>query len=461
MEFRRREEIRVDQVKGLGAKARRSTGSLLYVLVVLACVVLALALSTKYRMEWDFSASSDNTLSPQTLDLLSSIDADVRLTALFTSREPRREDYWNLLERYRRASPRVRVEFVDPVARPGVVKELGVNPAEETGRRREGVTLVSRGDRRLLFRGVTEEDVTNAIMEVGSNRRRVMGFVRGHGERDPSSTGPDGLKSLADALRQEYYETRDVTLDRDVPPDTTVLVIAGFTQPVGPDELDRLARWLDGGGRLLVLSDLGTESGIENLLERWGLRATGEIALDPRENVNGDPKFVKVTSYTTHPIVRAFGASFPTVFPNAQAVTHFEAGDPDLFRDDLAQTGRFSEAITLQGARRQGPLSVAAASWKRLRRNEADAETRIVLVGGSQFATNTFLPAASNRNFTLNCVGWLAREQALVSIRRPSIAGQGMDFSPKERRTILLAIAVPPLFIVVAGIAMAIRRSRL
>ena len=53
--------------------------------------------------------------------------------------------------------------FPRPLAQPGAVKELGLDPSEENVRR-NGVTVVVRGDRHLLVRGVEEEDVTNAII---------------------------------------------------------------------------------------------------------------------------------------------------------------------------------------------------------------------------------------------------------------------------------------------------------
>lgn len=442
------------------ARAGRGAGSLLYTLLVLAAVFLTLALSQRFRYQWDLSRDRSNVLAPQTQAALRGLAEDVELNALFTAKEPRRESYLYLLMRYETASPHVKVRFVDPVAKPGVVKDLGVNLQEE-GQRHDGITVAVRGNRKLAFSGVEEEDVTNAILEVGSGAKRVVGLIRGYGEHDAASTGADGLSKAAEALRQEYYEIRDVTLAEPIPPDVTVLVAAGPVLPVPGPGLERLAAWLDRGGRFLALLDPGSGSGLERVLEKWGLKASGRQILDPKDNMNRQFEFLRISRYTNHPIVRGFGKNFPTAFPMAQAVEHFEPGDPKVFHDDLARTSDFAVAQAQDGTRSQGPFSVAVASWKRHSGADVEAETRVVLVGDSDFATNLYLPAQANRNFFLNCMGWLSREQGLVSIRQQPMAHQTFDLSPGDRQTIVLAVFAAPFLVVLAGIIVVLRRRSL
>ena len=132
-------------------RARRGAGSALYAVLVIASVALVVAMSTRFRLMADLSRGAENTLSPQTMQALSSLDEDLELHALFTSKEPRRDAYFYLLMRYQTASAHVKVRFVDPVARPGVVKELedrlGVRmniPAEPQTVGALGAALIAR-----------------------------------------------------------------------------------------------------------------------------------------------------------------------------------------------------------------------------------------------------------------------------------------------------------------------------
>jgi ABC-type uncharacterized transport system involved in gliding motility auxiliary subunit len=460
MPFRRRDEITVGPGYGLTRKTRRGVGSIVYAVVGFAALGFLLGLSLRFEKQFDMSLAQSNTLAPQTLAALQSLTEDARIYALFTSKEPRRENYWYLLELFRKASPRIQVEFVDPVAKPGVMRELGVNPQEE-GRKRDGLTVVIRGDRRMVFRGVAEEDVTNAILEVGSQRKRVAGFIRGFGERDPASSADEGFQKAAEALRQEYYDLRDIHLEEEISAELTVLVAAGPSMPIPPPAIDRIRTWLDGGGRMLVLLDPGSRSGLEEVLETWGLRASENTVLDPKDNINGRQEFIRISKYTAHPIARGFGKNFPLAIPIAQAVAHFEPADHEVFHDDVALSGDYSLTRSADGHPSQGPFAVAVASWKRQARRGVDAETRVVLVGNSAFASNLYLPAFANKNFFLNAIGWLSREQGLVSIRRQPLAGQTLDFRGSDTRIAAGIILTAPLLVLVIGVVVYLRRRGL
>lgn len=443
-----------------GRRRIRRAGNFVYAVLVLAALVLVLGLSMRFRRQWDATVTRDAALSPQTLQVLERLTDDVHVYGLFTSKEPRRRGYLFLLMKFQEASPHVKVQFVDPVSRPGIVKELGIG-AQQEGQRRDGITVVVRGDRKMVFRGTEEEDVTNGLLEVGSSEKRVVGFLRGYGEHETGLDRDVGMSKAVEALKQEYYEVRDVSLADGVPADVTVLVAAGPMLPIPLAELDRLAAWLEKGGRLLALLEADEKTGLSTVLERWGVKPTGELLLDPRDNMNRQPEFLRVTSYTSHPIARGFGKNLPTAFPIAQAVTHFEPGDPKVYHDDVAKTGEFSYSESASGARRQGPFATVVASWKRLEGRGIGGETRVVLVGDSDFATNLRLPVAANRNFFLNCVGWLSREQNLVSVRRVALKGQNIELRPGDASLLLVVVLVAPFLVVLVGILVGLRRRSL
>ncbi len=426
-------------------------------LVVVACL-LVIALSTKLRHRMDLSLSGGNTLSPQTLGVLERLEEDVWIYPLFTRQHPDRERYWFLLQLYREASPRVRVEFIDPVAQPGAVRGLGLDPSEDNARR-DGTTVVVRGEVRRVFFGVSEEAVTNAILDAGATARRVVAFLRGYGERDPESSLPAGMAHAARAMREEYYQLGELDLAQPIPPEVTLVVAAGLRLPLPPEHRAELAAYLERGGRLLVLADPGVDAGLGEILERWGVRATGELLVEPRANVNNDRQFLRVLHYTDHPVVRGFGGGFRIGLPVATVVEHFEPGDPLVFHQALARTTEFAIARALDGSRRQGPFAVAVASWRR--EEETGRETRVILVGDSDFATNQYLAYGANRNFLLNCLGWLSREQALVTLRREPLANQQLELAPGDGVRLLLAAYGAPLAVALAGVAMFFARRRL
>ena len=460
MGLTRREDLRAREGVDLQRSARRGAGSALYTVLFLAALALAFAISLRLRTTWDFSREGANSLSPKTREALASLQAPVSVHGLIKDADRRRESYWDLLQLYRRASPNISVEIFDPNARPGALEALGL-AAVDRNAIKEGISVVVSGTRKTLFRGMSEEDVTNAILDAGSSEPRLVGFIRGYGEHDPASSADAGMSRAREALAQEYYDVADVRLDAPVPAGVTALVAAGPQAAIPKADLDRLAAWLADGGRLLVLADPDADPGLSEIVERWGLRVRGTKIVDRRNNLRGQPEILRATDFTHHPIVRGFSSALPLAFPFPSAVEDFEPGRPSVFHEPLVRTSEFAEGLTSSGARTQGPFVLAAAAYETHDAPGSSTETRVVLIGDVAFATNGFLAEESNRNFFLNCVGWLCRSRGQVSIRQAPLRGQALAV---RRGDLLLfqALALgPPLLVIAAGGLVYLRRRRL
>lgn len=466
MALRRRESL--DSREGIdkGRRARESAGSIVYVLAVVAAVAAVLVLSARMRVQWDATRFGENTLAPQTIAILKGLEEPVKLVGLFTDKHPERQGYWERLQVFERESDRLAVEFVDPIERPGAVRALGLD-VEEFGSRRDGVTVVIGSQRKMVVRDTKEESLANAILEVGSGEKRVVGFVLGYGEPDPSSPSDRGLSRAVEALRAEYYDVQEVRLAAGVPSGVNVLVIVAPAAPIPPAELETLLSWLDRGGRLLALLDPGGDeaSGLRPVLERYGLRLGDAQVLETQSsfNRNGNPEFVRAVDYSQHAVVRGFGANLPSEYPIVSAVEHFEPGDPTVFHERLVRSSRLSIGVAADGTRRQGPFDLAAASWKRLpaSRGKTEPEVRVLLIGDADFAVNAYLALGANRNLFLNAVAWLSQARGLVTIRRMPLEGQTIALDLGEYRLVRIGVFAAPILVLVAGIIVLLRRRGL
>ena len=82
---------------------------------------------------------------------------------------------------------------------------------------------------------------------------KVAGILRGYGEADPASSADSGFLSAVAALRAEYYDVRDVLIDREIPRDLSVLILPGPRTPIPAEAAAKLSSWFEAGGRALVL----------------------------------------------------------------------------------------------------------------------------------------------------------------------------------------------------------------
>src|SRR5207244_5603673 len=130
--------------------------------------------------------------------------------------------------------------------------------------------------------GTEEQDITNAIIKVTRDAVKTVCFVEGHGEKSIASGEQDGLQGGDKALKSEGYQTKTVNLVSSgaVPSDCSVLVDAGPKQSLFPQEAGFIAKYLDGGGRVLLLLDPETDPKVDSVLDAWNIALGSNVVID-------------------------------------------------------------------------------------------------------------------------------------------------------------------------------------
>ena len=103
----------------------------------------------------------------------------------------------------------------------------------------------------------------------------------------------------------------------------------------------------------------------------------------------------------------------------------------------------------------KGPVSLAASSTK-------GTESRVVVVGNSLFASNGYYRLSGNKDFALNALSWVAKEESRISIRPKQRQGNHLFLSAEQKqRMTRFAFLVMPLGLLFAGLAVwQTRKSR-
>jgi hypothetical protein len=364
-------------------------------------------------------------LSPQTLDSLREIDEEEGepIAILLFTDAPRAGEARLLLRAYRAASQRlgiVELRFAEapPRAAPFIAYEPTV--------------LACRGDRCEPVGYPSEGDITTALIRLLAPERVRAYFLLGHGEVDLADETDGGYAALRGALEREGIDPLGwVGPAREEAPEDADVVIAGSPErDLLPAEIDALDRYLDGGGRLLVLLEPGIRSNLEELLERWGFglpagvvadRATSPLLEDPRA-----VSLVVNRFSPDHPITRRFSPRTMLLLPAARAVRAERKPDPgDRLREiaysspegwleEDVEAALRGDAVTADAKEIQGgELPVAAAgSYPRDGR-----EARIVVIGDRDFPSNRLLHALYNRDLLLNALQWLTERDERITVR--------------------------------------------
>jgi ABC-type uncharacterized transport system involved in gliding motility auxiliary subunit len=449
-----------DRLTGRSGK-RVLTGAnfAIYTLIVLALIVLVNWFVNRHDTRWDMTPNKKYSLSEQTRKILKELNRDV--TIYVFDREHSFGERRDVLGMYSSASRRVDVKYVDPDRQPALAKEFGV--------RTYGTIVVSAGERHMEAQGDTEEGITNALVRVLKGQRTAC-FIQGHGERNLEGTDRDGYERFKKQLSNENYETESLLLMQKmaVPPSCTMVVAAGPQNDYLPQEVDVLRKYVQDGGRALLMLDAGVElPNLTKLLSDWNVTARNDLVIDmnPVAQIFGtSPAMPLIVKYGSSPIVQPL-INRATLFPLSRSFEvgkEYKAGVSD---DSLCETSadsydvsnfnpKMEKAAFRPGKDLKGPLTVAVAGTI-AGQGEKKSQGRFVATGTSLIAANSFLNFQGNRDFVMNSINWLSADEDLISIRPKPPESQHLTMTTQQMRQVLfLGVFGIPLLIVAAGVMM-------
>jgi ABC-type uncharacterized transport system involved in gliding motility auxiliary subunit len=429
----------------------------LYTLIVIALIVLVNWFVNNHDKRWDMTPNKKYSLSEQTRKILKDLSREVTIYAF--DRERNFGERRDVLGMYASASNRLKVKYVDPDRQPALAKEYGV--------RSYGTVVVSAGDRHMEAQGDGEEGITNALVRVLKGQRTAC-FIQTHGERNLDGTERDGYDHFKKQLGNENYQTETLPFlqKMEIPKDCTMAIIAGPQNDYLPPEIDVLHKYLQDGGRALIMLDAGVElPNLTKLLGDWGVTARNDLVIDenPVAQIFGtEPYMPLIVKYGTNPIVQPLNGR-ATLFPLSRSFEVGKDSKPGVSADSLCDTSSDSYEVSgwnpkikeIQfhaGKDLKGPLSVAVAGSVS-GGGEKKTEGRFVSLGTSLIAANSFLNFQSNRDFIMNSINWLSADEDLISIRATPPESQHLTMNAEQmRRVLILGVFGIPLLIVLAGV---------
>jgi len=447
---------------------RRATGHVLeganwalYTLIGIAIIVSANYFANRYTHSWDLTPSKKYSLSPQTLKLLKGLNHDVTIY-IFDRKEGLREGR-DLVENYSKSSSHVSVRYVDPNREPALARQFSI--------RTYGTVVVAAGDRHFEAQAATEEGITNALIRVLKGQKTIY-FVQGHQERDPDSSDNTGYERVKKEFGNQSFEVKTLTLlqKMEIPSDCSVLVIAGPKYDYLPQEIDTIRKWLNEGGRLLVMLDPGKElPNIDKLLAEWNVTDQNDLVIDrnPVAQLFGTgPEMPLVIKYGSNRIVQPL-ARTATLFPLTRSFKVSKDYKSGVNVESLCETSPDSFGVAdftpkirvisdfRAGKDYKGPLTVAVsgtltggASSPTDKKNEG----RFVAMGTSLLPANAYLGFQGNSDLFMNMVNWLAAEEDLISIRPKPPESQHLTMTARQMNTAFyLGVIGLPLIIILMG----------
>ena len=413
--------------------------------------------SIVYPLRFDMTEAGLHSLSDQTVSMLQRLEQPVHVVFFHSHQMGETVERYELMAKQ---TGNVSVEFHDPSLNPAQARLHGV--------RFPGTAIMTSEGRRHVVDGDSEADIANGILRVSQGITQLICFLDGHGEADPfskemhdhieSTAGHShgmgveyvlhethGMAKARGSLESLNYKVTKVSLlqDENGLKDCQVLIVAGPKAALLASEVQTIKSFLETGGNALFMIDPFIETGLEPVISAFGARLDDGMVVDETNHFGTDSSAPAVTSYNYHQITRDVPLTFypgsrslsPTdPIPGVQ-VTPVVNSSQRSFSETTRDRIEFDREIDLPGPRtlmlaaNRRPLDendaqllkdLARSPEQQYRAEDINAVTehsRVIIVGDSDFATNSFFHVLGNGHLFLNAVSYLAAQENLIGIK--------------------------------------------
>ena len=475
-------QLAAENKQALSTRAAKVGGySVVLALVVLAILVavnvLFSVLPSKYT-QFDISAAQLYSLTSDTKVVATNLDKDVTIYWITqTGQESTVLD--KLLDRYQDLSDHITVVKKDPDIYPTFAQQY----TDETVVNNSLVVECGDKSRYISYDDIYQVDttsyyttgsvsqsfdgegqITSAIDYVVSDELPKIYLLSGHGEGALSDTFSDEL------TRSNYETVEDFSLLNvdEIPEDCDTILINAPTSDISDEELAMLRDYVQGGGKLLVLSGSQKDTELTNLnalLADYDVTVTDGVVVDTdREHYAFTAPYVLMpdieSSDITDPLTEE---SSHVIVPIAQGLTVGSNSNVTalLTTSDEAFSKAAGYAMTTyekEDGDTDGPFTLAVSI------TDSAAEGKIVWVASDYLLDDTYNSYSSGANLDLvmNGLSWMIGKNDAVSIRAKSLNNSYLTISSSAATVLkVVMIGVIPVCFLLLGIDEVLRRRKM
>ncbi len=434
------------------------------VLLVLSIVGVLNYLGNKNYKEFDLTQEKRNSLTEQTLKIISMVKSPLSLT-LYAKREEWKP-ILDVLKLYEAKSQYIQLNAVDTDVRPDLVREKNITE--------NGTIIVASKNIETRFAMTGELSVTNAILKVIKKDKIVLYMITGHQELSCQVKTQEGISDLCQRMKDQNYELRDLDLTQTqkIPTDASAVLIFGPISGFLDSEIKQLENYLGSGGSVyLALAPAFKSEVYDNLTKLarpYGLKLGKDIVIDRLSTVQGSEATIPVINRyeSNHPITANF--NLRTVFPLSSSVSTLEGNDaatilaftsafPGSWAETDLKAAVKGQAVFKENEDLKGPIGLIGIGEKVGQGSVLDS--RFILLGSSSFLINAYQNQTGNPHLFLNSLNWLVKDEGLISLNRPGVEEFPVFLSAQHIQLIfVIAILIVPIVFFSAAIFVYRRR---
>ena len=349
------------------------------------------------------------------------------------------------------------------------------------------IRVLERGSGEKTFLRVYEDNQKHPHeREISAAMKRLVmdlpkvGFVQGHGMRDIWKTGDLDYYNFAHnkifrySLLNQGFDVTALTLDQDVPEDVNVLVIAEMKTPFSDEELERLNRYVERGGNLLIAGDAERQEVMNPVVAPFGVKfLPGRLVQSGEHVANLIVGNVTRESCDLNYMFRDMFHVYTVTMPDAVALecdtTKGFTATPLLVTKNKGSWIEYKTTDFVDDKAELNPedgeVEQANLTALALNRKVGDKDQKIIILGDADCISNGEISRqrsniiASNYSFINAMFFWLSDNEVPIDVRRQPAKDNAVHVSMDGMSVVKVGfLGVLPILLLLCSVFIWVRR---
>lgn len=458
---------------------------IIFLLLFIACIGLLAWLGNHYNKRWDITSNQRHSLSQNSIDLLNTLNDKVTLNA-YVSDDSTRTAVSEIIQRFQQVKTDFQLKFYNP--------DIDYEQAQhdEAILNNNIAFVIHYKNRHENIPSLGESTISNALLRLSRKDQQSVIFLSGHKERDPLSSDNRSYGKLKQNLESNGYNVDVINLLQNALPQpsasqqtqsqaNTILVIAAPQKDLLEGEVRQIQNYINSGGNLLWLSDLSDPLGSSAITKSLGIHFPAGVIVDNNTNLRQTlniqhPAVIPVIEYPNHAITRQLNY---TLFPITRGILINNDNDWDTqpilesLPKSWLETGGILQEISFESSDGDiaGPVMLGLSEERKIKQGEQSTENkninttaitqRIVVIGDSDFLSNSHIGAGDNLTLGLRIFSWLSNDDKLLSITPKTSHDLQLQLNDTQLAIIGFGFfLVLPLLLLISGFIIWYRRKQ-
>ncbi len=398
-------------------------------------------------------------------------------------------------KQYHDINDKITVQVINPTERPDLVSEFGITTSEQlvavsSNQRYKTISaydMYSTDYTTNTTLDLTEQKLTNAIIDVTITSKPQIYFLTGHNEYGITNE----LSSLNQGIINEVMDVSTIDLlTKDMPELCDVLIIANPITDFADVEVEKIQNYINNGGKIVWMQDpyINVRNytndmfpNMKKILSQFGISfSKGFICENDSDHALAGSPAIIMPDLTYNSIVKDIFTDGKVIMPysgrivNADSETleslgvtaspFIQSTSTSFYKDNLDNDTFFTKTDSDE----TGPFTIGETLTKKI---SDDKSSTLIAYSSVIFASDEGIPidmqnyiipikSRNNRDLILNTVSYLTDREDSIRIRKDT-GVVTFDTATKTQATIVKwTIFGFPVLIIIVGIVISIIRKR-